>query len=514
MPYSLSIPLVPPIPSTSPVPHPPYAASSVGKGPLAEILLQTTSAATNRNEEAKLIFENIATVLDDALNEIVLPQHLQKTFREFITDLTAVARRHFESHVRGTNRPSKPYTTENSFPNDPKTRNTAHHDVSTKTQTTYSSAVKMPNQKYSPPAKPSPRPPDTQLPKPVNKSKVLPKKPHEDNRIFVRISPGHTCLGMSPYAIMLQLDAFLKGKFVREVQKIKTGFAICPISNEAHETLVARMSDIEAFLSIEGECKVEKPEQYSAFKLSGIPRSYSGYDGSGIVLIDITANTIAQALTDLTNIPPANVIECQSPTDNQFSDKKNWIVFYPQGSNLSKSLPLFGARISVKLLPKRTKTPQCGNCYGWHNERACSRAPRCRICGSTQHVESNHTTCDPSRSHECPPKCVNCHGPHTADSLECLIRPGKDNKLPTKAQIVQIRKAATAARLRLKTAHCGTLGTETTNNENIIPATQTTVGNQTLDRDTLSTTFVSQNNFAALADNAQQHCADDTMKNT
>ena len=109
---------------------------------------------------------------------------------------------------------------------------------------------------------------------------------------------------------------------------------------------------------------------------------------------------------------------------------------------------------------------------------------------------------------------MNCHGPHTADSLECLIRPGKDNKLPTKAQIVQIRKAATAARLRLKTAHCGTLGTETTNNENIIPATQTTVGNQTLDRDTLSTTFVSQNNFAALADNAQQHCADDTMKNT
>ena len=92
-------------------PNSPNSPLPVGKGTLAEALLLTTSAATNRNEEATLMFENIASVLDDALSEIVLPQHLQTNFHEFISDLTAVARRHFECHVRGTPRPPKPYST-------------------------------------------------------------------------------------------------------------------------------------------------------------------------------------------------------------------------------------------------------------------------------------------------------------------------------------------------------------------------------------------------------------------
>lgn len=313
---------------------------------------------------------------------------------------------------------------------------------------------------------------------------------------------------------MLQLNGFLEGKPVREIEKIKTGFAICPASSDAHETLLTRMPEIEAFLSTEGDYKVEKPQNFFAFKLSGIPRSYSGYNGSGIGLIDITANTISEALYDLTNVRPVNVLECQSSTDKQFSHKKNWIVFYPEGASLSKSLPLFGARVPVKLLPKRIKTPQCGNCFGWHNERACSRTARCRICGSTQHVETNHTTCDPTRAHECPPKCVNCHGPYPADSLECLIPPRKDSSLPNKAQITQIRKAASAARLRLKTAHCGALGRQNTNCENTIPATQTPLGTLSPGQETFKPNFGSQNYFAALAEDARQHRVNDTIIST
>lgn len=44
--------------------------------------------------------------------------------------------------------------------------------------------------------------------------------------------------------------------------------------------------------------------------------------------------------------------------------------------------------------------------------------------------------------------------PHTADSLEYLIRPNKDNKLPSKTQISEIKKAIVSARLRFKVAHC------------------------------------------------------------
>ncbi|KAI1004485.1 hypothetical protein K3495_g3727 [Podosphaera aphanis] len=82
-----------------------------GEGLLTEMLLSTTSAADTRNNEATLMFQNIACVLDDALSENnALPQHLQKPFRNFIADLSSVARRHFECHVRGSHRPPIPYS--------------------------------------------------------------------------------------------------------------------------------------------------------------------------------------------------------------------------------------------------------------------------------------------------------------------------------------------------------------------------------------------------------------------
>lgn len=109
---------------------------------------------------------------------------------------------------------------------------------------------------------------------------------------------------------------------------------------------------------------------------------------------------------------------------------------------------------------------------------------------------------------------MNCHGPHPTDSLECLIRPRKDNSLPNKAQITQIRKAASAARLRLKTAHCGSLGTQNTNCQSIIPATQILLGTQSQGQETFRPNFGSPNCFAALAEDAQQHRENDTIIST
>lgn len=218
------------------------------------------------------------------------------------------------------------------------------------------------------------------------------------------------------------------------------------------------MVEIEKFLSTQGECKVEIPQDYQAYRLSGVPRSYQGFNGSTMESIEITAKTVAEALEEVTNVAPVKVLEIQGTPENQYFDHRNWIVLYPRGSKLSRSLPLFGVRISSKPLPKRTRIPQCGKCFGWHNERSCARAPRCRLCGSTKHTESGHVSCDPTRPHACPPKCANCHGPHPADSLECLIRPNKDNILPSKTQMAQIRQAAAASRFRLIAVHCKVLG--------------------------------------------------------
>ncbi|KAI0990771.1 hypothetical protein K3495_g17416, partial [Podosphaera aphanis] len=147
---------------------------------------------------------------------------------------------------------------------------------------------------------------------------------------------------MSPYAIQQQLNAFLNAKLVREVQMTKTGFAICPVNIEAQEALSVRMDELESFLSSQGQCKVEKPIQHNAYRLSGVPRSYASYNGSSMEMTQISATTIAEALTDLTNVAPINVLESRGSSTSEFYHQKNWIVLYPKGSTLSKLLPLFG----------------------------------------------------------------------------------------------------------------------------------------------------------------------------
>lgn len=457
----------PPIPPPPPIPPQPISGQKGGVKSFTETLLSTTSAATTRNEEATLLFQNIACILDDASNEEHLPHHLIKVFREFIADLSMVAHRHFDRHVKGSPRPPPPYfcvfkqSTSNATEKNalkarsvailPERPSTSYSTALTSTAPTRQKYQQNQHQKQQIHTKSAPTNKQTHSPT----EKIATKNTVADNRLLVRVSQGHPALVMSPYAVMLSLNQFLGEKIVREIQVTKTGFAICPISLAAHEKLVSRMADLESFLSTKGPCKVETPTNHNSYLISGIPRSYAGYNGTTIEMVEITASAIEEALWDLTNVRPVSVTECKSSIDQPFLDKTKWIVLYPEGSSLSKNFPLFGVRVNTKMLPKKTRTPQCGNCFGWHNERACIRAPRCRICGSTKHTENGHTICDPSRPHECPPKCANCHGPHPADSLQCLIRPTKDNKLPSKNELAQIRKISSAARLRLKTAHCG-----------------------------------------------------------
>lgn len=164
---------------------------------------------------------------------------------------------------------------------------------------------------------------------------------------------------------MLQLNNFLKEKLVLEIQTTKTGFAICPTSSAAQEALIARMREIETYLSTRGQCKVEKPKNHKAYLLSGIPQSYTDYNGTDVELVEITASVIAEALTDLTKVVPVNVLEPRNAAKAKYTSLKDWIVLYPEESaSLSRSLPLFGIRVQTKLLPKKMKIPQCSKCFG------------------------------------------------------------------------------------------------------------------------------------------------------
>ena len=172
------------------------------------MLLSTISAANTRNHEATLMFRNIACVLDNVLNENknIFPQHLHKPYRDFIANLSVVARRHFECHIKGSQRPPIPYSTTKIFqteienPVKHKNVNDSQHKlVKSYVSIASTTSVKQHSQatKKSIIAQEQARP-KTQM-------KSIP----EDNRLLVRIGPCHPALISSPYAIMLQFNAFL-----------------------------------------------------------------------------------------------------------------------------------------------------------------------------------------------------------------------------------------------------------------------------------------------------------------
>lgn len=195
-----------------------------------------------------------------------------------------------------------------------------------------------------------------QKPSKIIRNKAQSKNPIPgDNRLLVCVRFSHPVLSMSLYAIMFQVNSFLGEKLVREIQTIKTGFAICPVSAAVQETLITRMNDIESHLSTKGQFKVEKPENYIAYWISGVPQSYPGNNSTSIDLIKITAADVSEALLDLTNIAILKVLGFPGSSETEFSDKKSWLVIYPKGNKLSGNLPNFGVRVRLLTSAKETK---------------------------------------------------------------------------------------------------------------------------------------------------------------
>lgn len=137
------------------------------------------------------------------------------------------------------------------------------------------------------------------------------------------VSPGYPALGLTPYAIMLELNNFLKEKLSRKIQRTNTGYEIYPVSAEAPEKNFARMSENEISMSSKGPVKVEKPEQKVAYWLSGVLRTYAAYNGNTVDLKEITASVVAEALTDLINVTQLNFLESRGSDNTDFSPKKS-----------------------------------------------------------------------------------------------------------------------------------------------------------------------------------------------
>lgn len=111
--------------------------------------------------------------------------------------------------------------------------------------------------------------------------------------------------------------------------------------------------------------------------------------------------------------------------------------FIPRGNGKNfKTPPIFRRSRVHKVPTKKTKTPQSGKFFGWHNERNSIRNPHFRLWGSTYYDENGCTTYDPLMTHECLLIGVYFYRLHPADTLKCLVRHRNGQELELKTEIV------------------------------------------------------------------------------
>jgi hypothetical protein len=246
-----------------------------------------------------------------------------------------------------------------------------------------------------------------------------------------------------------QAAGLLRGyrKHLKEVQATKSGFALCPTSSAALADLESQIPAISNFFG--PGSFVEKAPNWASYRIFDIPRNIVTIDDNNNITQSIVSpDMLCSALAEATGTPPAAATLTAPSLAYPHNYSTTWIVRLPNGSPpLPRSLLLFGARATTRLLPNKPTIIQCDRCYQWHNKRSCARPARCRLCGSTSNPEAEHPPCG-STPHNCPPCCLHCRGPHPADSIECLLRP-KPGRPLTKAQKAEIRQSCSSARLRV-----------------------------------------------------------------
>ncbi|EED11826.1 hypothetical protein TSTA_110060 [Talaromyces stipitatus ATCC 10500] len=390
-------------------------------GPLQTALLESTSAATTRASDGQKIFSPIAAFLNKHRSQTTgLAPHLLRALTALSDDLASVAQRHFNAYISGISITSIPPAP----PFSP-----------------------SPTLNLSPPSPPPSRPPSglerstyatvTQYAPPM----PLVKQPPPDNRLFVRLPGDHAARKMEAYAIYSSLRTQLNSNnsALKEVQATKTDFALVFSSPEALLALKAQKETISAFFV---NCQIERSSRWVSYRVTNVPRKIGQISDGRYSLIPVNPTILSSEISEITGLKPISISETTASVANPNTLSSSWFVNFPEDMKtpLPTQLRLFGTITNARYLSKRTVV-QCTRCWKWHNARSCARPSRCRLCGSSEHTEGSHVNrCTALEPHQCPPRCIHCHGPHPADSPECLLRP-KGNTKHTKAQQAEIRKS-------------------------------------------------------------------------
>ena len=203
---------------------------------------------------------------------------------------------------------------------------------------------------------------------------------------------------MQAYAIYSSLRAKLgsNSPALKEVQSTKTRFALCPSSPEALEALEAQKETIGAVFR---ECHVERGSYWVSYRVTNVPRLIGQISQAGeYTLASVDLKAIAYAVSESIRLSPISVTETAYSATNPNLALSSLFVNFPKGPSttiLPYQLRLFGTTATARLLARKTTVIQCNRCWNWHNTRCCARPPKCRLCGSTEHLEDgHHNRCD------------------------------------------------------------------------------------------------------------------------
>lgn len=411
-------------------------------GPIEDVLNNITNVAAQRVTEAKDTFGPIANILDYHCRHAPdsLPAKQASALKKFSKEIMLVAKRHFEAYVRGVTAQICNYV------NSEEKITVSNHNIGkTKSKPSYAQVATT-------------RTKATHQNTALDNKNIAPRykknaKSNTDDRLFLRLSEGDKLRSLSPYALLTHLKTSLgpDAHLLINAQITKSGFALCPKAGES-----SALKDKISSISLLSNVTIDNATPWTSYRIQNVPRSYGTLsDNYEHQLIPVTTTALSDALTAAIGTTPISVKPSQENDINPNTSSTSWIVRFSEApENLPRVLFLFGCRTVTRVLPRRQATVQCSRCWLWHNSRNCASPPKCRLCGSLQHTEIDHTNlCSAQAGHICPPRCIHCHGPHAADYSNCDLRPKPTGPPKTKSQVSAIRRINAEARMRQQAEH-------------------------------------------------------------
>jgi hypothetical protein len=374
-------------------------------------------AALARTEEGQRVFYPIAALWDSYLqSEDVrkLPAHLRKPLARLCKEVASIAHEHFEAYIKGIQtRPTKSSTVAPIPPAPAPSTTASTPPAAVCPATSYASITA---------ASPPPRPPQAR--KQQTTTEKAPKA-RPDTRLFLRLGPNHPAREAGSFALLTALKSTLgaHAHLLKEALEVPSGFALCTDSLEAL-TALEKHSDLIA-ATVE-DCQVERQHPWITYRIDNIPRT--------VRLLDplhqlqnrlVTDQILREAVLDFCGQFPVRATETRSSSEQGLFNT-SWSLHFLADAHkaLPRSLRILGTTAHAHPVTRKQKTVQCIRCYQWHNSRSCLRPQRCRICGSSKHIEELHPpSCAATPPHQCPAKCLHCGGPHPSDELSCPLRP-------------------------------------------------------------------------------------------